>query len=67
MMGSPNRALRRDADRIEEKNRPIRKAVGDLLGLGIATVGRVPQGPNQQGGVVVSALPHGPQSAPRER
>ena len=40
--------------------------VGDLLGLGSATVGRVPHGSNQQGGSLVSSIPNGPKSAPPE-
>ena len=67
MLGNPNGALRKNEEWFRgNKNGPLRKVVGELLGLGSTTVGRVVQEANQQGGVLVSALPHGPRSAPPE-
>ena len=67
MLENPNGALRKNEEWFRgNKNGPLRKAVGELLGLGGATDGGVVQGDNQQGGVLLPALPHGPKSAPPE-
>ena len=56
MLERPIGAQRENADWYKgDKKGPLRKAVGDIFGLGAPTVGRVGQGTNQQGVLLASS------------